>query len=146
MLLRLTRPIRVRVGWLIALAYLLCILAPGAALALGNGPAPCLTDSAEPAAMIPMHHGPGVLIHMHADGSSHDHAGMHADTGGAPAKHRHDGKTSSEPCCAILCVTALPATLPMLVKPSQPVSMCASDIYRSVQGKAPPLLYRPPIA
>src|SRR4051812_42477888 len=44
MLLRLTRSMRIRVGRIIALAYLFCVLAPAASLAWGNGPAPCLDE------------------------------------------------------------------------------------------------------
>lgn len=142
MLQHLTRSIRVRLGWLIALAYLFCVLAPGAALALGTAPAPCLSDE--------LHVVPVPVAHMHADRTSHDHGGIHAhhhaDAAGVPTKHGHDGKSSPGPCCAMTCATALPADLPMLVKPSQPMSVCISEAYRSVRGKAPPLLYRPPIA
>ena len=48
--------------------------------------------------------------------------------------------------CAMLCVSALPADLPSIVKPSQPVSMCVIETSRSVPGEPPTLLYRPPIA
>ena len=140
MLLRLTRSIRVKVGWLIALAYLLCVLAPGAALAFGSGPAPCLEDE------LPVVFASSTQMHV---GESHDHGGMHvhhqADTSDAPHKHEHDGKAWPGPCCAMLCVTALPADLPTIVKPLQPISLCASEVYVGLPGMAPPLLYRPPI-
>ena len=141
MLLRLTRSIRIKVGWLVALAYLFCVLAPGAALAFGTGPVPCFGD--EP---------PVILVsstQMHA-GGAHDHSGMHehhrADAQGAPHKHQHDSKTSPGPCCAMLCVTALPADLLTIAKPLQPVSLCDSEVYAGLPGRAPPMLYRPPIA
>ena len=141
MLLRLTRSVRIKVGWLTALAYLLCVLAPGAALAFGIGPAPCFGDEL-----------PTVLVSstpMHA-GGAHDHGAMHvhhhADASGAPHKHEHDGKASPGPCCAMLCVTAIPADLPIISKPSQPVSLCVSEVYAGLPGRAPPVLYRPPIA
>jgi hypothetical protein len=128
-------------GWLVALAYLYCVLAPGAALALGTGPTPCFGDE------FPVL--PAAATHEHAEGTLHDYSGMHshhhADAAGVPAKHNHDGKSSPGPCCAMLCVTALPANLPVVVKPLMPISICALDVYRSVQGRAPPLLYRPPI-
>jgi hypothetical protein len=128
--------------------YLLCILAPGAALAFGSGPVPCFTDELLPAAIVSVHDDPGPMTH--ADGSLHDHSGMHGhhqtDAGGAPASHHHDGKTLPGPCCAMLCMTALPADLPTVIKPSQPVSICLSETYQSIEGRAPPLLYRPPIA
>jgi hypothetical protein len=90
------------------------------------------------------------MAHMHADGSLHEHGALHghhhADAGDAPPAHHHDGTASPGPCCAMLCVTALPADLPLMVKPSQPISLCAAETEWSAPGKAPPLLYRPPIA
>ena len=145
MLLRLTRSMRIRVGRIIALAYLFCVLAPAAALAWGSGPAPCL-DDALLADLVPVHH-EMQAGHVH-DGVSHDHAGLHAHhqaaAQDAPAQHHHDGKAG--PCCAMMCVSALPADLPVVAKPLQPISACAPEIVVSLYSAAPPLLYRPPIA
>jgi hypothetical protein len=150
MFVRLTRSRRLTAGWIAALVYLLCILAPGAALAFGHGPAPCFIDEFVPAANIAKSSESAAMTHRHADGSSHDHGATHghhhADAGDVPPAHHHDGTTSPGPCCAMLCVTALPADLPLIVKPSQPISRCAAEIEWSAPGKAPPLLYRPPIA
>ena len=137
MFVRLTRPIRAKAGWLVALLYLLCVLAPGAALALGSA-APWLPDEIKPASVAHMHQDS-------VDGALHEHGRHHqADTG--HAKHTHDGKTSPGPCCAMLCLSAIPANLPAIAKPAQPVSVCVSETYRRLADKAPPLLYRPPIA
>jgi len=128
-------------GWLIALAYLVCVLAPGAALALGTGPAPCLTDELQTVS--------AGLVHVHADGSVHGHSGMHvhhADAGGSVPKHSHDGKTSPGPCCAMLCLSAMPANLPVITKPSPPTSVVVTESYPRLTSKTPPLPYRPPIA
>ena len=78
----------------------------------------------------------------------------HADAGHAmpePAKsehvkHEHDGKGAMGPCCAMLCVSAIAADLPAIAKPSQPISLCVSENFQHLPGKAPPLLFRPPIA
>ena len=87
--------------------------------------------------------------HVHG-GSSHDHANMHAHHQTAaqdvPATHHHDGKGTAGPCCAMMCATALPAALPDIAKPLQPISACAPEIALGVHSQAPPLLYRPPIA
>ncbi|MBR0942470.1 hypothetical protein ABIF68_003378 [Bradyrhizobium japonicum] len=145
MLLRLTRSMRIRVGRIIALAYLFCVLAPAAALAWGSGPAPCL-DDALLADLVPVHH-QMQAGHVH-DGVSHDHAGMRghdqAAAQDAPAQHHHDGKAG--PCCAMMCVSALPADLPGVAKPLQPISACAPEIVASLHSAAPPQHYRPPIA
>jgi hypothetical protein len=118
-------------GRLIALIYLLCVLAPGAALALGTGPARCFDDE-----FLAMR---AVVAHQHAKGILHDHGGMHpdhtADAAGAPGKHTHHGKNSPGPCCAILCMTALPADLPSIAKPSLPISICVPDAYQTVRRR-----------
>lgn len=147
MLLRLTRSMRIKVGRLIALAYLFCVLAPAASLAWGSGPAPCL-DDALVADLVPAHH--QVLAgHVHGE-ASHDHAGPHAHhraaAQDAPARHDHGGKGTVGPCCAMMCVTALPADLPSVAKPLQPISVCTPEIVVSLRSAARPLHYRPPIA
>ncbi len=147
MLLQLTRAMRIKVGRIIALAYLFCVLAPAASLAWGSSPAPCL-DETLLADLVPLHHQmPGG--HMH-DGVPHDHAGAHAHhqaaAQDAPASHHHGGKGTAGPCCAMMCVSALPADLPTVAKPTAPVSACAPEIVASLHSTAPPLHYRPPIA
>ena len=139
--LRITRSFRIWTGWLIALGYLACVLAPGAALALGTGPAPCL-DVDFAIAAAPMHNHDGGVMHDHAM-----HVHDHADGGGPSTAHHHDhdGKGSPGPCCTIMCVSALPGALPEVVAPSQPVSTCTVAADLSLPGEAPPLLYRPPI-
>ena len=147
MLLQMTRSMRIRVGRIIALAYLFCVLAPAASLAWGSGPAPCLDDTLL-ADLLPAHH-QMQAGHIH-DGAAHDHAGPHAHhqtaTQDAPASHHHDGKGALGPCCAMMCVSALPADLPDVAKPLQPVSACAPEIVVSLHSTAPSQHYRPPIA
>ena len=146
MLLQLKRSMRIRVGRFIALAYLFCVLAPAAALAWGSGPAPCLDDVLL-ADLVPVHHQMSAG-HMH-DGVAHDHTAMHAhhqSTQGTPAPHHHDGKGKAGPCCAMMCVSALPADLPSVAKPLQPVSACSPEVVASLHSAAPPRHYRPPIA
>ena len=138
--LRWKSSFRVRSGWFLGLAYLFCVLAPGAALALGSGPAPCLENQA-PLISAPM-------THQHGGKSPHDHGGMHAHhhSDAGSSGQGHHGKTSPGPCCAMMCATALPASLPMIATPLLLISICASDPVRQSEGKVPPLLYRPPIA
>jgi hypothetical protein len=141
MFVRLTRPVRAKAGWFVALLYLFCVLAPGVALAVGDA-ASCLAHQS----------GMAAAAHVHAAAASHDHGEIHqhrADTGDAPhehTKHQHDGKTSPGPCCAMLCLSAIAADLPAIAKPVQPISLCVSENFQRLPGKAPPLLYRPPIA
>jgi len=146
MLLRLTRSMRIRVGRIIALAYLFCVLAPAASLAWGSGPASCLDDTLV-AELVPMHR--QVVIHLHGD-SPHEQAGTHTHhqtaAKDAPAEHHHGGKGTVGPCCAMMCVSALPADLPSVATPVQPTSTCAPEIVASLHSTAPPQHYRPPIA
>jgi hypothetical protein len=155
MLTSLTRLKRLRAGWIVALVYLLCVLAPTLSFALpGSGAVtPCLTEAA---------HGPGVVHvhddapaqHVHKDGQVHDHGGA-ANIGddralstalngrSAPEKAPH---SSDGQCCGLSCVTALPAALIDLVKPSAPTALCAIEGDRKVTDNAPSRLYRPPIS
>ena len=126
---------------MIALAYLFCVLAPAASLAFGSA-APCLADEA--LADVPAHHH---LVASHGDGP-HEHAGTPSQTAAkeAPAPHHHDGKGTVGPCCAMMCIGALPADLPSIATPVRPMSTCTPEIVPSLHGAAPPQHYRPPIA
>src|SRR5579864_7534831 len=140
MLLRLTRRFRVQAGWLVALAYLVCVVSPAAALALGSGPVPCFLDDA--VSFVSAHDDQAPAMHMHADGRMHDHAAMHAHDhadGGAPAGHHHDGRGLPGPCCAMLCIVAIPADLPDIAAPAQPVASRIVEADLSITGRAPPL-------
>ena len=132
MFVRLTRSVRAKAGWFVALLYLFCVLAPGVALALGDAASCLMTEL------------PTTAAHQHGEGHRH-----HADTGNATqehTEHQHDGKGSPGPCCAMLCVSAIAADLPAIAKPVQPISLCVAENFQRLPGKAPPLLYRPPIA
>jgi hypothetical protein len=149
---------RLRAGWIVALIYLLCVLAPTISFALPGSRAvtPCLTEAA---------HGPGI-VHLHTDapiqhvridGHVHDHASVHSHTssgddrsistalngGSVPEKapHSADGQ-----CCGLTCVSALPATLIDIMKPSTPTALCEVEGCRKAADNAPPRLDRPPIS
>ena len=146
MFVRLTRPMRAKAGWFAALLYLFCVLAPGAALALGDA-ASCLALETSAAA-----HSHDAALPTNVASHSHEHhqaiAGHHAhdDAASGHAGHQHDGKDSPNPCCAMLCISALAADPPALANPSQPGSVRVSENFLRLPGEAPPLLFRPPIA
>jgi hypothetical protein len=150
MFVRLTKPVRAKAGWFVALLYLFCVLAPGAALALGDA-ASCLVHQFGMTASH-MHEGAQpehVASHQHHAMQADEHAMHHADSGHTMpghSEHQHDGKTSPGPCCAMLCVSAIAADPPAVEKPSPPISLCVSENFQRLPGEAPPLLYRPPIA
>jgi hypothetical protein len=148
MFVRLTRPGRAKAGWFAALLYLFCVLAPGVALALGDA-ASCLMTELPTTGTAHVHDG-AQPVHAasvaHRHGEEHQH---HADTGGVThdhARHQHGGKTSPDPCCAMMCISAIAADPPAVVKPVQPISLCGAENIQRLWGEAPPLLYRPPIA
>lgn len=138
----LRKSARTVAGRLAALIYLFCVLAPGVALALGSGPTPCFDEE------IPVFR--VAMTHQHAGAMTLKHGGTqadrHADASGTPTKHTHHGKDALGPCCALMCVSAIPAELVSFVTPSLPVSICVSEAYRSLYSEGPPQLYRPPIA
>ena len=159
MLVSLSRTKRLRAGWFVALVYLLCVLAPSMSFALpgGHAVAPCLTDDNHVPGMVHVHNR-GPAQHVHADGHVHDHsvAYSHAGSDGndrsmsialkgmqVPEKAPH---SSEGQCCGLTCVTALPATLIDIPKPSAPTAICEAESYRAVAGSAPAGRYRPPIS
>ncbi|WP_247783608.1 hypothetical protein [Bradyrhizobium sp. 170] len=151
MFVRLTRPVRAKAGWFVALIYLFCVLAPGVALAVGDA-ASCLAHQSGMAAAAHVHDGvqpQHPASHQHHAMQADEHEMHRADTGNATqehTKHQHDGKGSPGPCCAMLCLSAIAADLPAIAKPSPPISRCVFGNFQHLPGKAPPLLYRPPIA
>jgi hypothetical protein len=137
MLVRLTRRNRAKAGWFVALLYLFCVLAPGVALALGDAAA-CLPAALQLAAAD--------HVHEHGESAGHSHArdGHAADAG--DARHQHPGKNAHGPCCVMLCLSGVMADLPAIATPAPPKSVSLSEKDQRLPGKAPPLLYRPPIA
>nr|WP_233288435.1 hypothetical protein [Bradyrhizobium brasilense] len=151
-MVRLTRTGRVRAGCSIILAYLFCVLAPSFALAFG-APFPCLTDEVQPAAAAHVHAASMPMAHAEAvthDHAAYDHGGINvhhaADAAEPPAKHSHDGKNAPGPCCALMCVSALPADLPFVAGPLHPIATRLAEPTRGLRSEASARLYRPPIA
>jgi hypothetical protein len=158
MLMSLTRLKRVKAGRIVALIYLLCVLAPTMSFALPglHSLASCVTDTNHVPGMMHVH-AEAPTAHVHADGHMHDHAmaPSHADSSDegsiqasavpsqTPSKESH---SSDGQCCGLMCVTALPAAVVDIVKPSVPTALCKVEGYRNVADNAPPRLYRPPIS
>lgn len=152
MFARLTRSRRLAAGRLVALLYLLCVLAPGAALAFGSGPVPCFEETQASLAHV---HDEAMMMGMMPDGMA-GHHGEAADqtsalqSDAAAGHHGHDhhhGKNALGPCCALMCISAMPADLPsVMAAVAKPVSAGVFESDRSLRSEAPPCLYRPPIA
>lgn len=159
MFVRLTRAKRMRAGRLVALVYMLCVLAPSLSFALpgSNAVSPCLTDANHVAGV--MHaHAKASAPHLHADGHIHNHATAHfyaspSDSVAAikasaaseqlPSKSSH---SSDGQCCGLMCLSAIPATLVEIVTPSVPTACKEVERYREVADNGPSRRYRPPIA
>jgi len=104
------RTSRVHATIALVAAYLLCILAPHAALALSNGSAAmhCLIELSDLShvhqnAAVPMTHG-------HADGMAHEHHGVSMQTAAQEHGDGHQnghGKAPDGSCCGVFCITAL---------------------------------------
>ena len=140
MLTRLTKAIRPRVASVVALFYLLCVLAPAAAFAFGDGSrsAHCLTDDNHGVGSSQHEHNDhkqdGGKAHVHEDGTSHQHSK-------AP-----DGKSSDAQCCGLMCLSALPASLLEVQTPALPAMVAGAADQENIAGEAPDRLYRPPIS
>jgi hypothetical protein len=146
MLVRLTRAMRSRAASATALLYMLCVLAPAAAFAFGDGSraAHCLTDNNH--GLQPAH----VHEHKGHEHNGHDHAGGTAHVHDDGTIHDHskapDGTSSSGQCCGLVCLSALPATVSEVETPALPAMTAVSANQEDVAGKPPDRLYRPPIS
>jgi hypothetical protein len=154
MLTSLTRLKRLRAGWIVALVYLLCVLAPTLAFALPGSRAvtPCLTEAAHGSGIVHLHTD-APIQHVRVDGHEHDHdqASVHSHARlmmaiNAKSVPEKAPRSSDGQCCGLTCVSALPVTLIDIVKPSAPTAFCEVEGYRKVTDNAPPRLYRPPIS
>ena len=112
--------------------YAVCLLAPVAAFAFGNGEAHCLTQD---------NHGLS-SVHVHDDGSVHRHAAEPP----ADVPDGTDNPKASGKCCGVVCLTAMaPAAQDSLTPVPHPplVFPVAQD---ALVGGIPTRLYRPPAA
>ncbi|MBR2119599.1 MAG: hypothetical protein V4458_07820 [Pseudomonadota bacterium] len=162
MFVHLTKAKRLRAGWLLALVYLLCVVAPGFSFALSDGSrtALCPMDGSHQFGIMQVHQS-GVRTlqdvqrdgHVHAHPAGYSHFSM-SDTSddpisiagetSVPTDDHH--KSSGMQCCGMICVSALPAALVEIGKPSQPMSRSVSETYQHLAGNASSRHYRPPIS
>jgi hypothetical protein len=136
MLMGLTRAAKSRVASAVALLYLLCVLAPAAAFAVGDASrvVNCLTDDNHGLRSVHVHHQhDSGKAHVHEDGSTHEHT------------KTPDGKSSDGQCCGLICLSALPASISEVQTPALAAMVAVSADQEDVAGKTPDRLYRPPI-
>lgn len=159
MFVRLNRKQRVKSGWLAALIYTLCIVAPTLSCALPDGQAagPCasLHD-----AMAALPHN-ATLVSAIGEETSHDHS-MHGDIPGSDAHDmsamadddmssrsghaKTSPHTASGQCCALMCVGGLPTVLHEITLPTAHAVATVFAVRCMSAGPAPSVNYRPPIA
>jgi hypothetical protein len=157
MFVRLTKAGRLRAGRLVALVYMLCVLAPTLSFALPGSEAvsPCLTDADHVPGMMHVH-AESPTAYLHADGHTPDPALAHSHAldgvasikaSAAPEQAPSKGSHSSDgQCCGLMCLSALPAALVEIVTPSVPTASPEVEGYREVADNGPSSHYRPPIA
>jgi hypothetical protein len=137
MLIRLSGAIRVRSARLLAILFLVCVLAPSAALALGDGSraAHCFSDTTVGAHV---HKKSDVLAQAH----DHDH--------GTAIDHQHsngsdDGTAADQQCCGLFCLSSLPTSVVGVDDLRLPASAAVTAIAQGIKASEPGCLYRPPI-
>lgn len=160
MLTRLSRSERYRAGWIAALSYLFCVLAPSFAFAFGNAHLSehCLFDdspvagptyqpdvasndaSADSSDRQPASH--------HADALHHHRGSMQMADESTPATphHNHHHTTLDQQCCGMLCIAAMPVALTEVAMPSAPRAFLMPEARRHLIESGPAQLYRPPIS
>ncbi len=145
------------VGRLVALAYLVCVLAPSSALAIGDGRLSehCLFDDGllaafayqganATAAHASAHH--DHLSHSAGPMHVHHHDGSMAGKPVSPEPSRHGHQAIDLQCCGMLCVAALPASISDVVIPCPTLAFALRETGGHFAGNLPSLHYRPPIA
>jgi hypothetical protein len=131
MLSALTRKMRLWTAAGMAAIYAVCLLAPVAAFALGNGEAHCLTQD---------NHGLS-SVHLHDDGSVHRHA---PEPPSADVPDSTDEPKASGKCCGLICLAAmLPASEGGVTSPPHPLFIVPVS-QGALVGSIPGRLYRPP--
>ena len=139
---------------MLAAMYLACVLAPGVALALGDGVAAhCALAGVHAAAALGHHKSAAPAHHDH---SQHRHGATHAtadDTKvlfapetSAPDTPSHDSDKADQMCCALASLSALPAVFAAVSPPEFVASTKMSLPVQALAALTPARLYKPPIA
>jgi hypothetical protein len=148
-----------KAGWIVALVYLLCVMAPALSYALpGDHAVPCMSMGGLMSGAMPMHDEAVQPVHAHLDGQMHDHSAhamamsdhesstMSSAMDGDEAPAHKGPHTTGGKCCASMCVSAMPASLYDIAMPRLPTEVRIVTTYRAAADNAPAVHYRPPIA
>jgi hypothetical protein len=139
----LTKTLRVKAAIVLAVLYVLCILAPAIAFALSDNPAVahCLTEGHVGVHDHGNKHDAGGKLHVHADGTAH----QHHDDGAAPQPSRDDGKAAIATCCGLFSVVAIPGEPVPSFRFDSLASVVLPDLGEALSGRGPERINRPPI-
>ena len=128
---------RAKAATVLAALYMLCILAPSAAFAFSANPglAHCLTEGHVGV------HDHGGKIHIHADGTAH----QHDDHGAAPPSGDNE-KSAVATCCSLFSVVAISGEPGLSLGLYSPASTVLPVLADALTGRSPERINRPPIA
>ena len=150
MLMRLTSRMRMKAARILVALYAFCLAVPVAGFVLADSAlAHCLT----PVVQVQQTRDAGQDHQAMHSGMSHDHASHdhHASAGTAAATDDHagtthsGGKSTTPPCCVVMCVSALPASPFELAVQSVDHAPVLAVSDAGIAGEASDSLYRPPI-
>jgi len=146
MLVRFTTKQRRKAGLIAALVHMLCILAPTLSYALPGHHAvvDCMTIEGVAAGAMHMH-STGAHDHASAPAIGDDASAMLASSSDEQAPTKKSPHLSGQ-CCALMCLTVLPAPIVEVAAPSVPTLIRVATSYSAPADNAPVVHYRPPIA
>ncbi len=143
MLSTLTKTFRAKAAIIVAVLYALCVLAPAVAFALSDNPAiaHCLTEGHVGVHDHGAKHEHGGKLHVHADGTAH----QHDDDGAVPQPSRDDGKAAIATCCGLFSVVAIPGEPVPSFGLDSLASVVLPALGEALSGRGPERINRPPI-
>ena len=133
-----TKGTRARAAIMMIAAYAFCVTLPHVALALSDGRMAihCLNVPDAP----PVAHDHTAMSHDHSDGMNHS---IH-DGGSAPQPKNGHGKSHSDNCCGVFCMSSLAAVDSIDIRGDVVRSSSIAIPVASLAGADPDLPYRPP--
>ena len=139
----LTKTLRVKAAIVLAALYALCILAPSVAFAFSDNPAiaHCLTEGHVGVHDHGAKHEHGGKLHVHADGTAH----QHHDDGAVPQPSGKDSKAAIATCCGLFSVVAIPGEPVPSFGFDSPASVVLPALGEALSGRGPERINRPPI-
>jgi hypothetical protein len=147
-----TKGFRVKAAIVLAALYALCILAPSAAFAFSGNPliAHCLIEDHITAAghdhgASGHEHGSN-KVHLHADGTTHQHHDDGQVPRQTPKSSSGGGKADVATCCGLFSVVAIAGEPDLILGSSGHASILVPPLREALSGRGPERINRPPIS